>query len=730
MKNDLLELQSFYQLIKDDIDKLSLKLKSIKEHDRLYYVEASPKISDKEYDFLVRSYNLKLSDIKSSLEELERKLNILKIDSSDKESVKIFNELKYNISSLYYTLTTMDLKVGSSIGFAYEKKEHKVPMMSLDNTYNINQLKDFLFKVKDTVIASSLYNSMTNKPLMEFLVEEKIDGLSCDLYYKDGELVEALTRGDGKTGEVITRKVFLMQNVPSTIKDLDPVHIRGEIVLKYKDYQGILSLKESNSNKEYKNPRNAAAGIVRAKNSNLDHYLSFIAYEVVKDFDDFKLQSEKISYIKELSEEFITPKSFMININNDESLNNLSKLIKEKSDLNKEKRTDYPTDGLVFKFNPVIFYPLLGVTAKFPKYAIAYKFEDDEYISVIRNIVWQVGRTGKLTPVIEIDPVDIDGSTITRATAHNLEQMVKLGGVAINRSVKIKKSAMVIPKIIEVIKDEFSDVFETTIESIDYPKVCPSCGSKLVIEGPELMCTNKHCPERIIQSIVFFCGRDYMNIEGLSIGIIQKLWDKGFIKSIEDIYDLKLHRDELIKMEGFGVKSIDKLLSNIEKSKDNEPYRLIAALGYPNIGRTLSKKIMDRFKTLEELSKASELTIRFSGIDNIGEVVILNVLELIRDMPSIIERFCVKHGINSKTKINKKVNNNFLDKTFMFTGKFQGSRREYESEIKARSGNVVSTVSRNLNYLIIGENPTQHKVNKAKDLGVEIISEQKFKDLL
>ena len=727
----LLELLSFYQSISSEVEGLKIEAHYIKNHDRLYYVEAKPLISDKEYDFLVRTYNLKLAEIKSSMEELKNQLNSIVISSTNAEGNKLLNDLKQKVSNLSTVVSSLDLKVGSSLGFAYEKKKHKIPMLSLDNTYNINQLKDFLHKVEQTVKSSSLYVSMANKPKMEFLVEEKIDGLSCDIYYEDGKLKEALTRGDGTTGEVITRKVRLIQNVPTTISESDPVHIRGEIVLTFKDYNDIITSSEYSTGKEYKNPRNAAAGIVRAKSSELDHRLSFIAYEVVKDFNDFKKQTDKIDFIKSLSGEYRTPKSFLIDLESPNIIGVLSMIIKDQSEINRDKRSDYPTDGLVFKFNPLEFNQLLGTTSKFPKYAIAYKFEDEEYITTIKDVIWQVGRTGKLTPVVEIEPVEIDGSTITRATAHNLEQMVKLGGIAKGRTIKIKKSAMVIPKIIEVIRDDFSDLFEIEINDIDYPKNCPSCGKPLKIEGPELVCTNKNCPERIIQSIVFFCGRDYMNIEGLSIGIIQKLWDKGLIRSIEDLYNLKDHREELIKMEGFGEKSIDKLLLNIEKSKDNEPYRLISALGYTNIGKTLSKKLMNHFKSLENLSKADELKIRFSGIENIGEVVLLNVLELVRDMPKIIDTFCKKHGINGESKTNLVKSNDLEGKSFMFTGKFQGSRKDYENEIKSRSGNVSSSINKNLSYLVTGDNPTQHKVDKANSIpSIEIISEEKFKDLL
>lgn len=713
------------------------KLESILQFDKLYYIDGQPKIEDNVYDQIVKDYKDNYNKIKLKLKELKEKVRIFEKENN----ISNLSSISIPIKKFEDVFNKYELKVGSSLDktVVYQKKEHFKPMLSLDNTYNIQELCDFIESVLHDIGTSNIYDKSDDKDMM-FIIEEKIDGLSCDLYYKNGKLDTALTRGDGSVGEVITHKVKNMSNIPEEIDYKDDIHIRGEILLKYQDWDKLKTLDLG-----YKNPRNAAAGIIRSKNDDLDGYLSFIAYEVLPELesDNKKTQLENLNMLTYLglTQGFEIPKFNSIDVSNslftplDEKI---KKTIEEIIELNfkevNENLKDYPTDGLVFKLNPIKYQKVLGKTAKFPRYNIAYKFRDLEYTTRVKDIVWQVGRTGKLTPVVEVEPVDIDGSTISRVTAHNLEQMVRLGNIAIGKDIVIVKSAMVIPKIIRVKDYPIDSIIcdKIDLSKIEYPKKCPSCGSTLVIEGPDLICNNINCRDRNLQAISFFCERNYMNIEGLSIGIITTLYDKGYLRKIEDIYKLYMFKHELETLPGFGVKSIKKLLESIEISKNNEPYRLIAALGYPNIGLVLSKDLVRKFgNNLNNLIGKTESDIKISGVSNVGEVVMGSLMKLINDIPKIIE-FCNKYNIRTKSETsNMVVDSKFKDKIFVITGKMNNhSRKYYEDLIRAKGGIVTSTVNKKTTYLVQGENATERKVTLANVMDKPIITENMLIDML
>lgn len=740
------ELQDYINSLSNSekLNSLEEKRKSILYHDELYYGKCQPVIEDSMYDYLVREYKKSYKEFKDSIDNIYVKINEHKTNmDKDIEKLPEFKIFLNSLNGLENKIKELELKVGTSISeVVYKKEKHEFPMISLDNTYNLKEISDFLEDILHEITSSSIFKDEDKKDL-SFIIEEKIDGLSCDLLFKNGKLVRALTRGDGYEGEVITHKILDMENVPKEINFEEyPVHVRGEIVLKYENWDKL-----KYKDLEYKNPRNAAAGIIRMKSNELNGYLSFIGYEVIIEHPSeelfFKTHKDKIDFLRVLGKNFgfEMPNSYCLDLKDyifksfDEEIKiKIQDIIsKEETKVNR-KENDYPTDGLVFKLNPTKFYRYLGSTAKFPKYNIAYKFKDLEYVSIVKDIVWQVGRTGKLTPVVEIEPVDIEGSTITRATAHNLEQMVRLGNIAKGKDVVIVKSAMVIPKILRVVDYPIDSVVcdPLDLSKIDYPKKCPSCGSTLVIEGPDLICKNINCRDKNIQKITFFCGRNYMNIEGLSIGIVTNLYDKGLLRKIEDIYNLYMFKNELIKIPGFGLKSITKLLENIERSKNNEPYRLIAGLGYPNIGLVMSKDIMNHFDNdLNVLASKTKEDIIKSNISNIGDVVINNIEELLNDMNKILE-LCKKYNIKTKSDNSRSNNSNILNgKTFVFTGKMiESSRKTYEDKVKLNGGNVSSSVNRNTTYLIIGENPTERKVTLAKMMGKPIFTEQMFLDYM
>lgn len=721
-------------------EKLRLDRKNILYHDEMYYGKCEPVIEDSMYDHLVREYRNLYNNIKNQLDDIENRVlefskNIDEIYKND----ELYLNLCKNINTFKKYLKEMELKVGSSSisDVIYKKAIHKVPMMSLDNTYNLDEITSFMEDLTHEITKCKNFKEDDD---IKFVIEYKIDGLSCDLFYNKGKLVQALTRGDGKEGEVITHKVTDIEGVPFEIDYQEPIHIRGEILIKYHNWEKSVFKELS-----YKNPRNAAAGIIRMKGDHLNGFLSFISYEIVMDDNNennhFETHLDKLKFLTALGKDsnFELPVYYTVDVKDYLYLKFDSKVTNKIEEIiNKEYERlcgmigskDYPTDGLVFKLNNTKFYEEIGYTSKFPKYHIAYKFKDLEYTSRVKDIIWQVGRTGRVTPVVEIEPVEIDGSTISRVTAHNIEQMVRLGNIAIGKDVVIVKSAMVIPKILRVKDYPIDSVICDPIDlsKIEYPKKCPSCGSELILEGPDLICTNSNCRDKNIQKLSFYSSRNCMNIEGLSVGIITTLYDKGVMKSIEDIYNLKEHKTDLIKIPGFGLKSINKLLNSIEKSKDNHPYRLIGGLGYSNIGLVMSKALLEAFNNdLNELNGKTKDDIMNSNISNVGDVISKSIEKLLSDLPNILN-FCKKYGL--KTKFEDSLNSNkLLNKVFVFTGKLkQHSRKYYEDLVKSHGATVTSNVNKNTTFLIMGDNPTEHKVSLAKTLNKEIFTEEMFLD--
>lgn len=713
----LVELGTFLQQSKS----------SIKVHDHNYYVLANPTISDYDYDMLVKIHDKKLSEYDDMVKETVGFIDDnYKLGKIDYESYRRFKRQLNELINNAYSISVLTLKVGNSLSTEYAKKKHIYPMLSLMNTYNYNEVYDYLNNIREFV----LHN---NSELSSFVVEDKIDGLSCSLRYSKGELELALTRGDGETGEVITRKVLNIESIPKNISKDFQGEIRGELVLMDHDFDKILT----ETGFEYKNPRNAAAGIIRMKKSDLDSYLSFIAYDVIEENypsivykDEYhRTHTEDLNFLK--SQGFTTPNYKEIEFDFKLSKDDILKIIETEITAIKFNLKEYTIDGAVIKYNDKTMYEAIGRTVKFPKHSVAYKYSDDVYITTIKNIVWQVGRTGRVTPVAEVEPVEIDGSTVSRATLHNIEQMVQLGNVSVGKEVEIIKSAAVIPKILRVVNNYLDDITCKKIDKIDIPKYCPSCGTELIIDGPELICTNENCKDRVISSIVFFCGRDYMNITGLSIGIIEKLYNLGFIKNVADLYRLVDRRDELIKIPGMGEKSIDKILNNIELSKKNDLYRLIAGLGFESVGKKVSKDLANKYGNLENIAKIDNEA-ELLSINGFGDSIVKDVMKFIKSVPNIIDIFINKFGINDKCLSSKEtINSELKNKVFVFTGTYSlFTRKEYEHEVMIRSGKVSSSVNKNTSYLVLGNNGSESKVKKANELNINIINEEQLCDII
>ncbi|MGL5315624.1 MAG: NAD-dependent DNA ligase LigA [Peptostreptococcaceae bacterium] len=696
------------------IDILKLKKSTIEYHNELYYVKATPMLTDYEYDMLVKDYN---NDYLLAQKNMDKLFDLLDENDSDDDSISCYNHYDMLLSDL-------ELQVGSSIveGSNELKMKHDIPMLSLDNSYNIHDIKQFMM--------NNVLNELTSNEGAFFVFEDKVDGISCSLKYENGIFVRALTRGDGETGEVITDKVMQIGNIPFKLSKNIDIEIRGELVLP------VMSLDEINNtmalNKKYKNCRNACAGIIRQKlNNTVNHllrHIKFIAYQIPNTAAIIQYPDINKSHVKSL--EFLKHLNFEVvhyDILTKETIESHSKNIEPliESILQNVKNypREYEIDGCVIKYDNKTQYEQIGRTSKFPKWATAFKYKDAEFVTKVLDITWQVGRTGKVTPVAELSPIMIQGSLVSRATLHNIDELTRLR-ITPGCDVVVIKSATVIPKVLKRHNDD-----PTKKVTITFPTHCSSCYTKLEKIGTDFVCTNPKCSERVIQSIIFFAGRECYNIEGLGEGIVKQLYLKGLLTDIESIFDLKKHKVNMMNLEGFGKRKVESLLQAIENSKKNDVYRLIAGFGFAGVGKTTSKLLIGLYGSLQGIYDNIKSPADLVKINSIGEVSSLQIMSFIEKIPSIIS-FCNAHGINT-SGLNVAKSDIFKGKTFLLTGKYEhNSRNEYQKLITERMGKVVSSVTKSLTYIVPGKEATQHKVDKARELGVEFITEERLKDMM
>ena len=657
------------------------KINEFKKHNKLYFEKSSPKISDKEYDAL-----------KKEIVELEKKYSFLKSVSSPSNS----------------------LGYAPSKNFA--KSKHRVKMLSLSNAFNIDDLENFEKKI---------FNYLNKKIEVEYSVEPKIDGISASLTYKNGSLVMGTSRGDGITGEVITENLKTIKDIPQKISSKDfpkDIDIRGEVFIKKKDFKKLKN--------NFANPRNAASGSLRQKNPEETKKipLNFIAYTYgFFQSDIIKKQSEFLNSLKRWG--------FKIN-----EYNEVLKTIYDLKNFHKRFEKDrfdidYDIDGLVYKINSFEIQKRLGFTANSPRWAIAHKFSADSAYSEIRDINIQVGRTGALTPVARIKPVNIGGVLVSNATLHNEDEIIRKD-IRIGDTVKIERAGDVIPHVILV------DLKKRNIKSkkFIFPKRCPSCGSETIKEFNKLTkkydavrrCTNEgyECEKIAVEKIKHFISKEALNIDGLGKKVIEKFWDMKLIRFPQDIFNIDY--TYISKLEGWGNLSVSNLRYSIDQSKRVSLDRFIYSIGIRHIGIENAKLLAEYTKSIENFlkfvkkNKFNELL----NIDGIGETQInslkkfftnesnLNVVETLSSILDILD-----------LKINK--DGKLVNNTFMFTGKLSNlSRAEAKSLIEKNSGSVVSSVNKKLNYLIIGDKPTKRKVLQAKELGIKILSQKEWLKLL
>lgn len=638
-----------------------------------YYVLDNPTITDYEYDLLLKE-----------LKEIEEKNPSLITEDSPTQ------------------------KVGGMVLDKFEKIYHDKKMYSLSNAFSYEDLLEFDKKIKE-VEKNITYN-----------VELKIDGLACALKYVNGKFVLGATRGDGVVGENITANCKTIRSLPINLKENVDIDVRGEIYMPKIAFNKLNEERKNNNLETFQNCRNAAAGSVRQLDSKITakRNLHLFTYTLVQT-ENFKYQSDILKYFKHLG--------FKINEN--------TKVCKDINEVwnfvlywqeNREK-LGYDIDGIVIKVNEIDTYEKIGYTNKYPKWAIAYKFKAIEVKTKLKDITYQVGRTGAITPVAELEPVLLQGSTVKRATLHNFDYCI-LKDIRIGDYVFLRKAGDVIPEIVSVVEDER----HFSLEKLKMIDRCPCCNSRLVKNNDEVdyYCINPNCDEKIINALIHFCSRNAMNIDTLGEKVIRTFYELGYIKNIVDIYNLKKYYEDLIKLPNFGKKSIDVLLEAIEISKNNNLDRLIFGLGIRFVGSKVARILASEFKNMDNLINANFSDI--IKIYDIGDSIAYSIIDYFKDQNNlnlIDDLKKLKLNLNYIDNTKNKINNKIFGKIFVLTGTMSESRKSLEEKILLNQGTTTSSVSKKTDYVVVGENPGS-KYIKAKELNIKIITEDELNELL
>ena len=671
-----------------DVQEKYTKLRNeIEYHNNLYYNEDKPLISDMEYDALMRE-----------LKQLEQKYPELLKNEENGES-------------------SPTEKIGGTASEKFSKVRHRVPMLSLSNTYNISEIEDFDKRIKKIILSE---NAKDHSKELEYILELKLDGLSISLIYENGVLVQAVTRGDGQVGEDVTENIMEITTIPKKLKENISLEVRGEIILPISSFNRINQEREDDGEDVFANPRNAASGTIRQLDKTivaergLDCYLYYL---VNAENYGINTHLESIEYIEKLG--FKTTKIF-------EKYTDFKELEKSIDKWhNDRKKLDYETDGLVIKVNNFALYETLGYTTKSPRWAIAYKFPAEQVKTKLLDVTFQVGRTGVITPVAELEAVNLSGSIVKRASLHNFDE-IRRKDIKIGDNVIVEKAAEIIPQVVNVV---FDDRTGKEIE-IQEPANCPVCNSELAHEEGlvALKCHNPLCPEKVKRQIAYFVSRDAMNISGLGDKIVEKFIELGKIKTIVDIYSLEKYREELENLEKMGQKSVDNLINSIESSKNRDFSKVLYALGIPFVGKFNANLLTKTFKNIENLKNQSiENLLAVKGIGDKVALAINNFLndednwKIITDLKNIGLQFAV-----DETNSEEIADNPIKDKNFLATGKLQKYKRnDIKDIILSKGGNYLSAVSKNLDFLIAGEKAGS-KLEKAEKLGVRVLTEDEF----
>ncbi len=636
-----------------------------------YYLHDNPTLTDNEYDSLLME-----------LFKLEEEYPEYKLPESPTSSV------------------------GTKILDSFDKITHGTPMFSLADVFNEDEVEAFVTRVEKEI----------KNP--EFVCELKMDGLGVNLTYKNGLLVSAATRGDGVTGEDITNNFKTIKYVPIKLKEPIDLEVRGEIYMTKKSFEEANKKRIENGEEPFQNPRNAAAGSARQLDSRIakERKLDTVLYHVPNTTCD--THYETLEHLEKLG----------LPINKNSRKVHNFKEIKEFIEEWTEKRPSLPyeIDGIVIKLNDIKGQRAMGNTAKYPRWAVAYKFPAEKVVTQLEDIIFTVGRTGQITPNAVLSPIKVAGSTIRRATLHN-ESYIREKDLRIGDFVVIHKAGDVIPEVVESVIERRKNV--SYFEMITN---CPICQTKLIksASGIDYLCPNNHCPARKIEGLIHFVSRPAMNIDGLGDAIIEDFYNMNIITKIEDIYNLKDRKEELIELEGFGNKSVDNLITSIEASKSNSLERLLFALGIPGIGAKTAKVLAKKYNTMDNLIAASkeELT----DIKDIGEILASNIVDYFGNEKNLLLINNLKEiGINMEYKGEKTLNNPLIsNKKFVITGTISFmTRDEIKSLLEKYDGSAVESVSKKTDVVIVGESPGS-KYEKAQKLGIEIWNEDKLKEII
>lgn len=630
---------------------------------------------------------------------------------TDQEYDDLYNEL-LRIEEKYPELKRVDSptnRVGGQALEKFEKVTHETPMLSFDDIFNSDEIESFDNRIKKVV----------KKP--SYTLEPKMDGLSGSLIYKDGILVRAATRGDGVTGENITQNVKTIKSVPLKLTEKIDIEVRGEIYMSKLSFERANIEKRKNKEKEFANPRNAAAGSIRQLDSKITakRGLDYMAYFIPNpEKYGLKSQHESLEYLKKLG--------FKTNY----KLNGLAHNAKEIEMFienlgNEREKLPFPIDGVVLKVDSLEDEAKLGFTARVPRWGIAYKFPAIEVLTTLNEIKFTVGRTGKITPNAIFNPVHVDGSLVSKATLHNEDYCIQKD-VRVNDIISIRKAGDVIPEVVEVKFERRTGEYEPfkMIEN------CPICNTKLIKKDAMHFCPNINCPARHIEGLIHFASRDAMNIDGMGDAIIEDFYNMGYLRKISDFYHLNVYAENLMILEGFGEKSITNLLTSIENSKKNSLERLIFALGIPHVGAKTAKILAIKFETMDNLEKATfeELT----NIPDIGDIIAKSIIEYFNKEENKETLQELRNlGINmAYTGEKVKESEEFNNKTFVLTGSLEiFTREEAEEKIELLGGKTSGSVSKKTSVVIVGANPGS-KYRKAQELGIPIWTEQEFKEKL
>ncbi|WP_181347905.1 NAD-dependent DNA ligase LigA [Thalassobacillus sp. CUG 92003] len=651
--------------------------KEIEVYNHEYYVLDSPSVPDAEYDKKLRQ----LIDLEEAFPDL-------------------------------VTADSPTQRVGGEPLDAFVKVQHDMPMLSLGNAFDEEELRDFDRRVREG----------TSEPV-RYVCELKIDGLAVSLKYEDGVFVRGATRGDGQTGEDITTNLRTIRSIPLRLKNRETIEVRGEAFMPKRSFDHLNEQKKQNNEEPFANPRNAAAGSLRQLDPKIAarRHLDIFLYGVgVWEDEPTEAHSERLKHMDKLG--LKTNPEWKLCNTIDDVIDYVKGWENERPDL------DYEIDGIVIKVDNLAQQETLGFTAKSPRWATAYKFPAEEAVTKLTDIELSVGRTGTVTPTALLDPVKVAGTTVQRASLHN-EDLIKEKDIRIGDTVIIKKAGDIIPEVVRVLEDQ-RDGSEQTF---DMPERCPECDSELVRLDEEvaLRCINPNCPAQLREGLIHFVSRNAMNIDGLGEKVIAQLFKENLVYTIADLY--KLDRDELLKLDRMGAKSVDNLLSAIEASKENSLERLLFGLGIRFVGAKAANTLAQEFETMEHLMEADydELIALYDMGEKIADSIARyfdepKVIELIEELKQL--------GLNMAYKGRKKseqpTDSLFADKTIVLTGTMEEyTRSEAKGIVEASGGKVTGSVSSNTDLLIAGADAGS-KYDKAAELGVEIWDEQQFKQAL